>query len=61
MTRKKFNGLRRALITKMCEMYDPNQKPNYAELKNCKPDMKVCGSYAGAWEMLKPARNLVGM
>lgn len=61
MTRQRFEGLRRELVRRLCEQYDPNQKPDYKALKNCKPDMAKCGSYAGAWEILKPARDCVGM
>lgn len=61
MTRQRFNGLRQELIRRICEQYDPKQKPNYREIRKLTPDFKKCGSYAGAWKMLKPARDLVGM
>ena len=61
MTRQRFFGLRSELVRRICRQYDPNQKPNYRELRDLRPDMTKCGSYAGAWEMLKPARDLVGM
>lgn len=59
MTRQRFDGLRRELVRRLCTI--DGQKPNYRALMNCRPDMTKCGSYAGAWEMLKPARDCVGM
>ena len=59
MTRQRFEGLRRELVRRLCE--NAGEKPNYRSLNSCKPDFTKCNGYAGAWEMLKPARDCVGM
>ncbi len=61
MTRQRFFGLRQELVRRICKQYDPNQKPNYRELRDLKPDFTKVHSYKEAWETLKPARDLVGM
>lgn len=61
MTRQRFEGLRRELVRRICEKYDPSQKPNYKELRDCRVDFTKLHSYKEAWESLKPARDLVGM
>ena len=59
MTRQRFEGLRMELVRRICKQ--AGRKPNFADLKKCNPNMAICGSYAEAWEMLKPARDCVGM
>lgn len=61
MTRQRFEGLRRELVRRLCEQYDPDQKPDYKALRDLRPDFTKVHSYKEAWEMLKPARDCVGM
>ena len=59
MTRKRFNGLRMELCRRLA--VNAGQKFNPTSLRDLRPDFTKVGSYAEAWEMLKPARDCVGM
>ena len=61
MTKQRFFGLRQELVRRIYEQYDPNQKPNYRDIRDLIPDFTKVHSYKEAWETLKPARDLVGM
>lgn len=59
MTRKKFEGLRLELCRRVYEQQ--GLKFNPRPLKGLRPDFTKVGSYAEAWEGLKPVRDCVGM
>ena len=59
MTRQRFNGLRLELCRRLHEA--EGKKFNPRSLRDLRPDFTKVHSYAEAWEMLKPARDCVGM
>lgn len=62
MTRQRFFGLRLELMRRIYAMEcNTDKKFNARSLRDLRPNFEVVGSYAEAWEMLKPARDCVGM
>ena len=62
MTRKKFMRLRRELVIRINRKYNgqPIGKAMY-QCRDIRPTIHNYEGYAGVWESLKPARDLVGM
>lgn len=62
MTRQRFFGLRLELCRRIHAMdCNTDKKFNPTSLRDLRPDFTKVHSYKEAWEMLKPARDLVGM
>ena len=59
MTKQRFEGLRLELCRRLHEA--EGIKFNPTSLRDLRPDFEKVGSYEEAWEMLKPARECVGM
>ena len=62
MSRQRFNGLRMELVRRINTKYggQPIGKA-FAACRDLSPAFDSVKSYKGAWEALKPARDLVGM
>lgn len=62
MTRQRFFGLRLELCRRIYAMdCNSDKKFNPRSLRDLRPNFDKVGSYAEAWETLKPARDCVGM
>ena len=62
MTRQRFEGLRLELCRRLHESQNTKFSGEMQRaVNNCHPKFEVVKSYANAWEMLKPARDCVGM
>lgn len=62
MTRQRFEGLRLELCRRIYAMdCNADKKFNPMSLRDLRPDFTKVHSYKEAWEMLKPARDCVGM
>ncbi len=62
MTRQRFEGLRLELCRRLHEnIGETFNGKSRRGLRTCRPKFEIVGSYDGAWETLKPARDCVGM
>ena len=64
MTRKRYQNLKRALCTRIWKNYSGNKKGMGIAMRKTMDltyDRTQVSSYDQAWELLKPAREIVGM